>query len=254
MKEIKIEDSIIAKGIYARPQNSGYMSLKQFIIMELHGKKCLLLRYENEAAFEITQSEFILKQLDSKGEVIDVATLKYKKIAVYPGQTFAPREGVTLKDECFDFIIQPVSLVGGKYLYKFDNDVVTAHYDRRGYGERMAYKKNKEENSVTVSRRYSGDGGGFNRKIAFVSLLLVTVFLAIILCYHMFYAEIWGAFDSLFDGFAADTEIVAPDAYPPEGWMEDWTFIDTEEPTGTATQESPEFTFELPPLRPVQTT
>ena len=110
-------ENCIAKGIYGHHQISGYLSVRQFIIVEKDGKKCLLLRFENEASFDITQAEFSLKQLNSKGDVIDVSTIGYSNMKIRAGQMYALKEGIVLKNECFDFIIQMISLTGGRYRY-----------------------------------------------------------------------------------------------------------------------------------------
>lgn len=243
---MRIEDNCIAKGLYGHPQDSGYLSVKQFIIVEQDGKKCLLLRFENEASFDITRAEFTLKQLNSNNEVIDISTIKYSKIKVGPGEMYVPKDGIALKEECFDFVVQMRSLVGGGYLYRFNNGIVTAHYNKVGYNSGST-KKKKGNNSVKVKRSHSVSEGSFHRTIAFLSLILLIILFAVIICYHIFYAQIHSLLDSIFSDEqtdiyeeeygdidaeypSEDENIYSPDIVIPETEFSDTKNSDTEIP------------------------
>ena len=182
---MKKDEKYLAKGIYSHPQVSGYLTVKQYIIIEQDGKKCLLLRFANEAEFVINAAEFMLKQLNSKGEIIETSRVRYDTLSIPAGEMYSADSGIVIANECVDVVVQMVSLVGGKYKYSFKNRVVTVHYDRRGYGERKSETKQRKPNSVTVKKNIS-DNARSNRLIAFVSVVIIIVALAIIICGRVF--------------------------------------------------------------------
>ena len=156
------EEKYLAKGIYSHPQTSGYLSVKQFIIIEQDGKKCLLLRFANEASFQISQVEFVLRQLNSKGDEISASVLKYSNLRIRAGGMYALDKGIVIEQECVDVIVQIVSIVGGRYKYKFNNGIVTAHYDKKGYDKIDTHHTWHSSNSVEISSKYSeGYGTSF---------------------------------------------------------------------------------------------
>lgn len=182
------EEKCLAKGIYSHPQVSGYLSVKQFMIIEQDGKKCLLLRFANEASFQISQVEFVLRQLNSKGDEISASVMKYSDLRIKVGGMYALEKGIVLKQECVDVVVQMISLVGGRYKYKFKNGIVTAHYDKDGYGVRETHNTWHRSNSVEVSSRYS-DGGQSHRGVAFLSLVLIIVSLVLVIFGNVYYEE-----------------------------------------------------------------
>ena len=183
-------ENCIAKGIYGHHQISGYLSVRQFIIVEKDGKKCLLLRFENEASFDITQAEFSLKQLNSKGDVIDVSTIGYSNMKIRAGQMYALKEGIVLKNECFDFIIQMISLTGGRYRYSFNGDIVSAHYDKPEYRKNTAGRGNAPSSIAKVTRGYSDKSVVSHSKIAGLSLLLIGALFIAIVSYNLLKPQI----------------------------------------------------------------
>ena len=166
------EEKCIKKGIYSYPQLSGYLSVKQFMIIERKEKKCLILRFANEADFEIKSARFNLKQLNAKGDVIDESKLEYLSLNLKAGDMCAPRDGIVLKKDCADVLIKLVSLVGGRYEYHFKNDIVTAHYNKNGYGKKTSRKSGSSQ--LDVVHRYSG-GGKFYKRIAVFAFFLTVV-------------------------------------------------------------------------------
>ena len=68
------------KGYYSHPQIGGYVSLKQFIIYNESGKRCLLLRFSNDYSETVVAFGFVLIEKDAEGKVI-----AKKKIYFIPG-------------------------------------------------------------------------------------------------------------------------------------------------------------------------
>ncbi len=162
----------IDKGIYSHPQIGGYLSLKQFILIEQDGKRCLLLRFANESDFEINAARFIVKQLNADGEEIGRVDIDYRDMAVSAGQMYSPEQGIVVKKDCVDFTVQMVSLVSGDYEYVFKNGVVTASYDPRGYSDKVRKDRKRGSAGISVKQPYRG-GGKFYGVIAAVSFILV---------------------------------------------------------------------------------
>ncbi len=162
----------IDKGIYSHPQTGGYLSLKQFILIEQEGTRCLLLRFANESDFEINGARFIVKQLNSNGEDIGRVDIDYRDMALSAGQMYAPEQGIVVKKDCVDFTVQMVSLISGDYKYVFENGVVNASYDPRGYNDKPRRERKRGSAAKSVKQTYRG-GGKFYGVIAAVSFLLV---------------------------------------------------------------------------------
>ena len=162
----------IDKGIYSHPQIGGYLSLKQFILIEQDGKRCLLLRFANESDFEINAARFIVKQLNAEGEEIGRVDMEYREMDLSAGQMYSPEQGIVVKKECVDFTVQPIWLVSGDYKYVFRNGTVNASYDPRGYGEKQRADRKRGSAGISIRQSYRG-GGKIYGVIAAVSFILV---------------------------------------------------------------------------------
>ncbi len=168
------EKNYIDKGIYSHPQIGGYLTLKQFILIEQDKKRCLLLRFVNEADFKINGARFILKQLDSDGQEIDRIDIDYNDMKLAPGQMYSPNQGIVVKKECVDFKIQMLYIASGDYRYIFENGTVTAHYDKRGYSENEKKRSRRGSMDVSIKSKYNGGEWMFGF-IAVISMLLVVI-------------------------------------------------------------------------------
>lgn len=185
MIQMNQEQNCFAKGIYSYPQVSGYLSVKQFMIIEQNAKKCLLLRFFNEADFDITAVEFSVKQIDSQGDVIETTNVQYPRVRIRAGEMYAPGEGVVLKQDCVDIIVQMISLVGGNYQYRFRNGIVTAHYDPRGYDQNNAHRRSYLANEIKIFRRKTEKVKPY-RIIAFLAIIVIILSLLHVLYQNEF--------------------------------------------------------------------
>jgi len=169
----------IDKGIYSHGQLSGYLSVKQFMVVDQDGKHCLLLRFANEADFEINAVEFMLTQINTHGETVGTIKIKYSDLNIGAGEMYSPDKGIVVKADCADFTVQILSIISGKYRYVFKRGLVTAHYDRRGYenGICAVHVHDGEGRSETQKKYYSR--GILYRLVAVVSLILVFVSLGL---------------------------------------------------------------------------
>lgn len=174
------------KGVYKHNQPEGYFSVRHYIIINQKGKRCLLLRFENELSSEVNAVEFRVYQLNGDGEHIGTSTIKYKGLSVQPGQLCSSQDGIVIKNECVDFVVQMRYVISQKTKYVFKKDIVTAHYDRRGYDDCVqAYRDGSVYGTRTkvTFRRKIFSGALFFSCMAFLAFVIATAgtFLEIIL-------------------------------------------------------------------------
>ena len=158
------------KGVYDHSQIGGYLTVKQYIMMEQDGKHCLLLRFENELATSIHAVEYTVKQLDSDGAEITATNVKYTDLDLKSGRLFCPQEGIVLDKKCVNFLVQMRSLVSGETKFLFHKGQVTEHYDPRGYEDHGTRKS--VGGRTVVRRKYCGGGKAYGW-LAFFALLLM---------------------------------------------------------------------------------
>ena len=163
----------IDKGIYSHGQIGGYLSVKQFMVVEEAGKRCLLLRFANESDFEINSVEFILTKINTHGVTIGTTRIKYDGLKIGAGEMYSPDMGIVVSSDCADFTVQILSIVSGKYRYVFKRGIVTAHYDKRGPEDSIdAVHVHEGEGAPKVRKKYYSRGW-LHRFIAVASLVLV---------------------------------------------------------------------------------
>ena len=155
------------KGFYNRKQPDGYPMLKQYILLEKNGKRCLLLRFANETELSIDQMKFELTQLDDKGKVIKKSKVEYKNMRFYPERTYSSPSGIVVVDECVDFYIDVLYVVSGRYKYVARHGKAVATYDLRGYSGSDVQKSGRTKIKTAEMKPSSF------RLIAAISLILV---------------------------------------------------------------------------------
>ena len=165
----------IDKGVYSHKQIGGYMTVKQFMVVEREGKRCLILRFENESSLEVNAIEFTVIQRNTSGDVIGSSKIKHTHLSVGAGELYSPESGAVIKPECADFEIEMNSVVSGKYRYVFRGGQVTAHYDRRGYDNGIcAVHVHKGEGRAAWIKKYYTRGWLY-RLIALGALIAVVI-------------------------------------------------------------------------------
>lgn len=171
-----MKNSFLDKGVYSHPQIGGYLSVKQFMVVEESGKRCLLLRFINESEHQINAVEFLLKQLDSNGKEIGNVRIKYSDLAIDPDRMYVASNGIVIDDACVDFVVQMISLVSENYKYKFHNGQVTIHYDNRGYADKREVLRDKSYGvSKADVKRKTASSVWCYRLIALLSIVSVIV-------------------------------------------------------------------------------
>lgn len=165
------------KGIYAHHQTDGFLSVREFIIMASNesNRRCLLVRYANESAFEINCFDFLLTQFDTRGNVIKREKIKYENLAIAPSALYSPEKGIVIEDNCADFTIKMLSIASGRYTYVYRRGQITAHYSLEEPAD--APVEVGVHADYLVRHRYRG-GTKFYKFVAAVSLAMIFLTLA----------------------------------------------------------------------------
>lgn len=125
MSDVKWTD----KGLYHHPQPAGFVSLKQYMIIESDKKKCLLLRFLNELPLLVSAMEFKLTQLDSSGNVLDSTNVRVDSMSTPQNCTFALRTGIVLHKDCMDFTVTVLWAFSDGYRYVLRHGAPMPIYD-----------------------------------------------------------------------------------------------------------------------------
>ena len=157
----------IDKGLYHHPQVAGCMSLKQYMIVDEGGARCLLLRFFNESGRDINAMEFKLVQLDMSGEVIDSSHIKLVDIKAHAGNTYAIKRGIVLSDHCVDFRVTVLWVMSGGYKYVLRHNQMIPEYDVRG----VSNEKRPHQSAKSHVRRIGCPGRGLAAFFSFAIIL-----------------------------------------------------------------------------------
>lgn len=160
------------KGYYSHPQIGGYVSLKQFILYNESGKRCLLLRFSNDFSETVGAFGFILIQKDAQGKVISKRKIEYKGISIAPDGIYSSTSGIVVDERCADFVVKLTYIVCGIYKYTFRHGYPCRHYDPRGY---LSAKKRKKPRVgvVTEIKTRNASRKGFCGGVVFLAILSV---------------------------------------------------------------------------------
>ncbi len=189
MEKIKWYD----KGLYHHPQAAGFVSLKQYMIVENKGKKCLMLRFFNEMQVPVGAIEFKLVQLDLHGNFLSSDTVKVDSMKMAPGATHAMKSGIVLSEKCVDFTVTVLSAQSNGYKYVLRRGIPMPTYDFR----RSAGKNTPKESPRSVTSKIS-TRGRIAASLLSVGIITATVILIIFLSIRNFGNFTAQDFESLF--------------------------------------------------------
>lgn len=162
----------LSKGVYKHPQQSGYLSVKQYMIVKQNSKPCLLLNFYNESPLKINTAEFILVQKDSDGRVLKSKPVVYENLSLKPGAEHYTKDGIILENGCSDFELKPKLLVSDMYRYVFKSDHVAALYNKRSMN-----RKETARSGGSISRRSFKESE--SRLLARIGALAILAVLAV---------------------------------------------------------------------------
>lgn len=178
------------KGYYSHPQIGGYVSLKQFIIYNESGRRCLLLRFSNDYSETVVAFGFVLIQKDAEGKVIAKKKIEYRGLAIVPDGVYSSTSGIILDSRCADFVVKLTYMVCGLYKYTFRHGYPCRHYDPRGY---LPAKKRKKARAgvVTEIKTRNASRVRFCGGMVFLAILsVIGVFLFLLLGGEEFIKEL----------------------------------------------------------------
>lgn len=158
------------KGNYNHPQPHGLIAVKQYVFATQNGKRTLLLRFANESPLSLDGFEFVVTELDRRGEVLDRHKISHTGISVEAGGTYCPPSGIIVRGECTDFLIKVISVHSGMYRYTQRRGQIVAHYDKQ---RRSTSSKKPKHGYTEVKSMRSTDGRVFT---------LITVIAILIIC------------------------------------------------------------------------
>lgn len=142
------EKVILSKGFYNRPQKSGRMQVKQYIIIRENNKKCLLLRFFNESELTVSGMKITLTKLGSDSKAREDVEVNIDGINVRPGETYTTTKAIVLGDNCVDFIVDVKSIISAGYEYSDVKGRLVPRYDPRPY----ARSKSNQYGKASVKR------------------------------------------------------------------------------------------------------
>jgi hypothetical protein len=124
-----MSEQYISKGQYTYTQQSGYVTVKNYIFLEKNGKKCLILRFSNDSAgVEFNEMRFTVVEKDPAGQVIKRTRVEWRGLKFAPGTTYVNEDAIVVDDLCVDFKIEPECLISGQYRYVFDHSGVRVDF------------------------------------------------------------------------------------------------------------------------------
>lgn len=174
------EDRLISKSPYNYSQVSGFIVVKQYMLVRTDGKKCVMLRFANEADYAVDYFDFTLIQLDSKGGIIEKTHVECNGLSFGAGNTYAMDKGIIVDEKCIDIRVQMESARSGNYRYTVSGGRrVVAHYDCEETWKYLSatdvaadLKKNKQFSELN-SRKKERHPYAFIRFVAIVTVLVV---------------------------------------------------------------------------------
>ena len=174
---MRSEHQYISKGVYKHSQISNFVSVKNYMFIRQHGKKCLLIRFSNEMEHSFESLEYTIVQLDSAGKVLGSSEIKYTKLKVFPGENFTTPKAVAVDEYCSDFRIFFKEVHSNRYKYRVKDGTVTAYYvpEKQPIIGRTSNKIDDIDFSVERRRFGKPKLAGFFALIVLLALIAISV-------------------------------------------------------------------------------
>jgi hypothetical protein len=136
---------ILSKGPYTYAQPSGFLTVKQYIFTSMGGKRCLVLRFSNDADYKMDTVELTLTQMDAYGNVLATTPARLG-IFLAAGKTAAIDRGIPVEERCVDFKVHIDSVRSGDYVYRECGGHIVVEHDvdpvwHMDPADRQAYDK-----------------------------------------------------------------------------------------------------------------
>ena len=119
---------ILSKGPYTYAQPGGFLTVKQYIFTTVGGKKCLVLRFSNDADYKMDTAELTLTQMDARGNVLATTPVRLS-IFLAAGKTAAIDRGIPVDERCVDFRVRVESVRSGDYVYRERSGIIVVDHE-----------------------------------------------------------------------------------------------------------------------------
>ncbi len=118
--EARSHTAVFAPYPYRQP--TGTVRVQDYLLTELNGRWCLLLRWVKEADMPLDGLTFELSELDAAGAVLAtrrVAWVDFDLPETEVGRPFLPEQGIAVSEQCRSVRIQLSEVVSGAYVYRY---------------------------------------------------------------------------------------------------------------------------------------
>lgn len=171
---MKIAEQIISKGEYTHNRIEHFVNVKQYIFLRKNGKKCLILRFSNDADFIIDGMDIKIIQLDVAGNKITDSTLSARGLYAAPGDIFSLTDGIEVEEGCVDFRLAFSKVNSSDYSYFPRNGEIVAVYQGVVSQSERELKKLKKSQSSLLAFSKTEKKHRFSFVIALIMALLLS--------------------------------------------------------------------------------
>ncbi len=150
------DSQIISKGIYRYAQIDSFIAVKDYIFARREDKKCLFLRFVNNADYRITSMSFTVLQMNASGDMIGKINIDLDSQVINPGVSYTYGNGIVIDEYCSDFRVVFSCVRSDDYIYLVRDGRVTVNYDLPRERIRVGKPAKKSFNSSfrTKKKRY----------------------------------------------------------------------------------------------------
>ena len=177
--------TLITKGLYHHPQPERFIFLKEYVIKECDGKRCLFLRCVNEIDAKIDYVELTVTEKNSRGRTIGKVRTR-QKVKALAGDSFTLPEGIVLSPECADIRVSFEEAGSGYYTYREKNHKVSLYYTPKKEAPVIEGKVKKDSVSSMKKSRAIGLA-----VLAFI-LMWVCCGMSVFVSFNEYYYEMHG--------------------------------------------------------------
>ena len=170
------DNVIISKGTYDYYQQGAFLRVKDYIVTIIDGKKCLLLRFQNDSEVTINRIKIRLSTFDSNGKLLSKKSHVYESLNIKGYEEFALKSGILVNDDMSDFRVNVEFVTSGAYKFYFKHGLAIQKYDPRGYKTIILDRTKRGSFNIT---RTSNVSSSISKSVATLVFVLIIVALII---------------------------------------------------------------------------
>ncbi len=105
---------------YTHSQIEGLLRVREYLITDIGGRRCLLLRWVREMDADIDGMTYAVVQLDAAGRELNRRIITHERadIPTPRGGIFAPERGIPADSRCADVRVYLLEVRSGEYIYR----------------------------------------------------------------------------------------------------------------------------------------